>query len=245
MNRLKIGLQVAAVKAPGFGDNRKNTMMDMAISTGGLVFGTDAADVKLEDIQLQDFGQVGEVTITKDDTLFLKGKGKEQDINARVDQIRQQIEESSSEYEKEKMQERMARLSSGVAILKIGGASEVEMNEKKDRVTDALNATRAAIEEGIVPGGGTALIRCLEVLDAVPATNEDQKKGVEIVRHAIKQPTFTIAKNAGVDASVIVNKVMEAGDQNTGYDALNGEFVNMLEAGIIDPTKVSSKRKQF
>merc|ERR1712062_433304 len=150
VNRLKIGLQVAAVKAPGFGDNRKNTMQDMAISTGGMVFGTDATDLKLEDIQIHDFGQVGEVTITKDDTLFLKGKGNKKDIDLRCDQIRDAIEDTSSEYEKEKMQERMARLSSGVAVLKIGGASEVEMNEKKDRVNDALCATRAAIEEGIV-----------------------------------------------------------------------------------------------
>merc|ERR1711953_1102560 len=177
VNRLKIGLQVAAVKAPGFGDNRKNTMQDMAISTGGMVFGTDATDLKLEDIQIHDFAQVGEVTITKDDTLFLKGKGNQKDIDLRCDQIRDAIEDTSSEYENEKMQERMARLSSGVAVLKIGGASEVEMNEKKDRVNDALCATRAAIEEGIVPGGGTALVRCLDVLDSVPVANEDQKNG--------------------------------------------------------------------
>ncbi len=210
----------------------------MAISAGGLVFGTEGTDLKLEDIQMQDFGQVGEVTITKDDTLLLKGKGNAKDIEARVDQIRVAIEDTSSEYEKEKMQERMARMSSGVAVLKIGGASEVEMNEKKDRVNDALCATRAAIEEGIVPGGGTALVRCLDVLDNVPVANEDQKKGVDIIRHALVQPMLQIAKNAGLDASVIVNKVVEADDLNTGYDALNGEFVNMLEAGIIDPTKV-------
>merc|ERR1712168_1444505 len=161
VDRLKIGLQVAAVKAPGFGDNRKNTLQDMAISTGGLVFGTEGSDIKLEDIQAQDFGQVGEVCITKDDTLLLKGKGKQNDIDIRCEQIRAAIEDTSSKYEKEKMQERMARMSSGVAVLKIGGASEVEMNEKKDRVNDALCATRAAIEEGIVPGGGVALVRCL------------------------------------------------------------------------------------
>lgn len=149
VNRLKIGLQVAAVKAPGFGDNRKNTIQDMAVSTGGLVFGTEGSDMKLEEIQIQDFGQVGEVCITKDDTLLLNGKGSTKDIDIRVDQIREAMEDTSSDYEKEKMQERMARLSSGVAVLKIGGASEVEMNEKKDRVNDALCATRAAIEEGI------------------------------------------------------------------------------------------------
>lgn len=177
VNRLKIGLQVAAVKAPGFGDNRKNTIQDMAISTGGLVFGTEGSDMKLEDIQIQDFGQVGEVCITKDDTLLLNGKGSTKDIDIRVDQIREAMEDTSSDYEKEKMQERMARLSSGVAVLKIGGASEVEMNEKKDRVNDALCATRAAIEEGIVPGGGVALIRCLDSLDTVIVANDDQKKG--------------------------------------------------------------------
>ena len=239
VNRLKIGLQVAAVKAPGFGDNRKNTIQDMAVATGGMVFGTEGVDVKLEDIQVQDFGQIGEVVITKDDTLMLKGKGSQKDIDSRVDQIKASIEESSSEYEKEKMQERMARLCSGVAVLKIGGSSEVEVNEKKDRVNDALCATRAAIEEGIVPGGGTALVRCLDVLDNVPVANEDQKKGVDIIRHALTQPMLQIAKNAGLDASVIVNKVIEAGDINLGYDASNGEFVNMLEAGIVDPTKVS------
>ena len=169
----------------------------------------------------------------------MRGKGNQKEIDARVDQIRGAIEETSSDYEKEKMQERMARMSSGVAVLKIGGASEVEMNEKKDRVNDALCATRAAIEEGIVPGGGTALARCLDILDNVPVANEDQKRGVDIIRHALTQPMLQIAKNAGLDASVIVNKVVEANDVNTGYDALRGEFVNMLEAGIIDPTKVS------
>merc|ERR1719249_543116 len=161
INRLKIGLQVAAVKAPGFGDNRKNTLQDMAISTGGMVFGTEGDTLKLEDVQMQDFGKVGEVTITKDDTMMLNGGGNSADVSRRVDQLREQIEETNSEYEKEKIQERMARLASGVAVLKIGGSSEVEVNEKKDRVTDALNATRAAVEEGIVPGGGVALLRCL------------------------------------------------------------------------------------
>merc|ERR1719410_463471 len=193
VNRLKIGLQVAAVKAPGFGDNRKNTIQDMAISTGGLVFGTEGSDVKLEDIQAQDFGQVGEVCITKDDTLLLKGKGNQRDIDRRVETIRDQIENSTSDYEKEKMQERIAKMASGVAVLKIGGSSEVEVNEKKDRVNDALCATRAAIEEGIVPGGGTALIRCIEVLDGVSAANDDQKRGVDIVRQALRTPCYTIA----------------------------------------------------
>lgn len=175
--------------------------------------------------------------ITKDDTLLLKGKGTASDIARRVDQIKDQIEETSSEYEKEKMQERMARLASGVAVLKVGGSSEVEVNEKKDRVNDALNATKAAVEEGIVPGGGAALIRCLSALDSLKPENEDQKKGIEIVRKAIHTPCRTIAENAGVDASVIVSKVVEMkGDE--GYDAAADKFVNMVESGIIDPTKV-------
>merc|ERR1719189_346544 len=214
INRLKIGLQVAAVKAPGFGDNRKNTLQDMAISTGGLVFGEEGSDIKIEDVQLHDLGQVGEVTITKDDTLLLKGKGNESKIKDRVESIKDAIDNTSSDYEKEKMQERMARLASGVAVLKIGGSSEVEMNEKKDRVNDALCATRAAIEEGIVPGGGTALLRCLSVLEDLAISNEDQKKGINIVQFALKQPTMKIAENAGADASVVVNKVMEADDTN-------------------------------
>lgn len=177
--------------------------------------------------------------ITKDDTLLLKGKGNTSDIQRRVEQIKDQIADSSSEYEKEKMQERMARLASGVAVVKVGGSSEVEVNEKKDRVNDALCATRAAVEEGIVPGGGVALIRCLPALDTLTPSNEDQKVGIEIVRKAIQTPCHTIASNAGVDASVIVNKVMEASG-DVGYDAATGTFVNLVEAGIIDPTKVSS-----
>lgn len=174
VNRLKIGLQVAAVKAPGFGDNRKATLQDMAISTGGVVFGDDANLIKLEDVQLGDLGQIGEIVITKDDTLLLRGKGDKSQVDRRSDQLREQIAETSSEYEKEKLQERLARLSSGVAVLKIGGSSEVEVNEKKDRVTDALNATRAAVEQGIVPGGGTALIRCIPNLNDLKGKNEDQ-----------------------------------------------------------------------
>lgn len=174
VNRLKIGLQVVAVKAPGFGDNRKSTLKDIAISTGAVVFGDEGNFVKLEDVKISDLGQIGEVVVTKDDTLLLKGKGQQSDIEHRVQQIRNQIEDTTSEYEKEKLQERLARLSSGVAVLKVGGSSEVEVNEKKDRVNDALCATRAAVAEGIVPGGGTALIRCIPLLDNVKGTNEDQ-----------------------------------------------------------------------
>jgi chaperonin GroEL len=238
INRLKIGLQVAAVKAPGFGDNRKNTMQDMAIATGGLVFGTEGDTLKLEDVQMHDFGRVGEVVISKDDTMMLNGGGNPTDITRRVDQLREQIEDTNSEYEKEKIQERMARMASGVAVLKIGGSSEVEVNEKKDRVTDALNATRAAVEEGIVPGGGVALLRCLPTLDALVPKNEDQRKGIELVKYALRQPLMTIANNAGLDASVIVNKVVEATDVNMGFDAANEVFVDMIASGIIDPAKV-------
>nr|ABO09590.1 heat shock protein 60 [Lucilia cuprina] len=237
VNRLKIGLQVAAVKALGFGDNRKSTLTDMAIASGGIVVGDDADLVKLEDVKVSDLGQVGEVVITKDDTLLLKGKGKKDDVLRRANQIKDQIEDTTSEYEKEKLQERLARLASGVALLRVGGSSEVEVNEKKDRVHDALNATRAAVEEGIVPGGGTALLRCIEKLEGVETTNEDQKLGVEIVRRALRMPCMTIAKNAGVDGAMVVAKVeTQAGDY--GYDALKGEYGNLIEKGIIDPTKV-------
>lgn len=237
VNRLKIGLQVAAVKAPGFGDNRKATLSDMAIATGGVVFGDDANLIKLEDVQLSDLGQVGEVLITKDDTLLLKGKGKKSDIDRRAEQLRDQISETTSEYEKEKLQERLARLASGVAVLRVGGSSEVEVNEKKDRVNDALNATRAAVEEGIVPGGGSALLRCIPTLAELQTNNSDQATGVEIVKKALRMPCMTIARNAGIDGSVVVAKVEDLGPE-FGYDALNNEYVNMIEKGIIDPTKV-------
>lgn len=237
LNRLKVSLQVAAVKAPGFGDNRKATLQDLAVATGALVFGDEANLVKLEDVQASDLGQAGEVLITKDDTLLLKGKGKKEDVDRRVAQIRDEIELSNSEYEKEKLGERLARLASGVAVLRVGGSSEVEVNEKKDRVNDALNATRAAVEEGIVPGGGTALLRCLPALEAIQVDNEDQRTGVGIVRKALKQPCMQIAQNAGVDAAVVVQKVVE-GKDDFGYDAMRNEYVQMIEAGIIDPTKV-------
>ncbi|XP_013780604.1 60 kDa heat shock protein, mitochondrial-like [Limulus polyphemus] len=237
LNRLKVGLQVAAVKAPGFGDNRKNTVHDMAVATGGLVFGDDASLTKLEDVKLEDLGEVGDVTITKDDTLFLKGKGRKEDVDRRIAQIKDEIDMSNSDYEKEKLSERLARLASGVALLKVGGSSEVEVNEKKDRVNDALNATRAAVEEGIVTGGGTALIRCIPVLDQLKGDNNDQQTGIDIVKKTLKMPCKQIVENAGVDASVVVQKVIDS-DLEVGYDALNNRYVNMIEAGIIDPTKV-------
>lgn len=239
LNRLKIGLQVCAVKAPGFGDNRKSTLHDIAISSGGLVFGDDANFTKLEDIKPTDFGQVGEVTVTKDDTLLLKGKGEEKSIKRRVEQLKDEIQETNSEYEKEKLNERLARLSSGVAVLKIGGSSEVEVNEKKDRVNDALCATRAAIEEGIVPGGGTALLRCIAHLDSVKTANKDQELGVEIIKKSLTRPCATIAENAGIkDPDSIVEQVIKSSEKTFGYDAATGRFCNLVEAGIIDPTKV-------
>jgi len=238
LNRLKIGLQVVAVKAPGFGDNRKNTLTDIATATGATVFGDDAIGLKLEDVRDTDLGVVGEVTVTKDDTLLLKGKGDKKEVDKRVEQIKFEIENTNSEYEKEKLQERLARLASGVALLKVGGSSEVEVNEKKDRVADALNATRAAIEEGIVPGGGSALLRCIKVLETVKYDNDDQKTGIEIIRKTLSMPCKQIVLNGGLDASVIVNKILESPDENFGFDASKGEFTDMIKAGIIDPTKV-------
>ncbi|BFZ02313.1 hypothetical protein BsWGS_05352 [Bradybaena similaris] len=237
LNRLKVGFQVCAVKAPGFGDNRKNTLHDIAIATNGVVFGDEAYVHKLEDIQIQDFGKVGEVTVTKDDTLLIKGKGNTADIEKRISEIKDTIEITTSEYEKEQLKERLAKLSKGVAVLKVCGISEVEMNEKKDRINDALNATRAAVEEGIVPGGGTSLLRCIPVLDTLKPENEDQLTGVNLISKALRVPALTIAQNAGVDAHVVVEKVLNStGD--IGYDALNNEYVNLIEQGIIDPTKV-------
>lgn len=239
-NRLhpKIQLKVCAVKAPGFGDNRKATLHDIAVASGGIVFGDDANFTKLEDIKPEHLGEVGEVIVTKDDTLLLKGKGDEQHIRRRTDAIKDEIEETNSEYEKEKLNERLARLSSGVAVLKIGGASEVEVNEKKDRVNDALCATRAAVQEGIVPGGGTALIRCIPALDELQPINEDQKVGVSIIRLSLTVPCATIARNAGVDVSRVLKTVQDNNEAAFGYDAMKGEYCNMIQAGIIDPTKV-------
>ncbi|XP_017048999.1 60 kDa heat shock protein homolog 2, mitochondrial [Drosophila ficusphila] len=238
VNRLKVGLQVCAVKAPGFGDNRKETLADVAAATGGIVFGDEANLVRLEDVKLSDLGRVGEVVVTKDDTLLLGGRGQKEAVERRVAGLREAIGQSTtSAYEKERMQERLARLCSGVALLRVGGSSDVEVGEKKDRVHDALNATRAAVEEGIVAGGGTALLRCIQKLSDLQGANEDQRMGIEIVRRALRMPCLTIAKNAGVDGAMVVAKV-EILDGDYGYDALKGEFGNMIERGIVDPTKV-------
>jgi len=225
LNRLKGGLKVVAVKAPGFGDNRKNTIKDIAVATGASVFGDEAVGLKLEQIQMHDLGNVGEVVVTKDDTLMLNGKGSEADVMQRVEQIDDSIESSNSEYEKEKLNERKARLSGGVAVLRIGGASEVEVGEKKDRVEDALCATRAAVEEGIVPGGGVALLRCVPHLLNLETKNKDEQIGVDIVSRAIRVPCETIANNAGVEGRAIVEKIMAGAP---GYNAHSGDFVNMI-----------------
>ncbi|EPY88147.1 heat shock protein, mitochondrial precursor (Hsp60) isoform 4-like protein [Camelus ferus] len=237
LNRLKVGLQVVAVKAPGFGDNRKNQLKDMAIATGGAVFGEEGLTLNLEDVQPHDLGKVGEVIVTKDDAMLLKGKGDKAQIEKRIQEIIEQLDITTSEYEKEKLNERLAKLSDGVAVLKVGGTSDVEVNEKKDRVTDALNATRAAVEEGIVLGGGCALLRCIPALDSITPANEDQKIGIEIIKRTLKIPAMTIAKNAGVEGSLIVEKILQSSSE-VGYDAMLGDFVNMVEKGIIDPTKV-------
>lgn len=238
VNRIKVGLQICAVKAPGFGDNRKNTLHDIAVATGGTVFGDESLDLKLEDIQPSDFGQVGEVVVTKDDTLMMRGAGKEEDVQRRVEQIQDTIEATTSSYEKEKLQERLGRLANGVAVLRVGGSSEVEVNEKKDRVNDALNATRAAVEEGIVPGGGVALLRALPILEELKGASEDEQRGITIVKNALKAPLVTIVDNAGGNSSLVVDRVLNGTDVAYGYDALRDEYVDMYKAGIVDPTKV-------
>ncbi|KAJ0173654.1 hypothetical protein K1T71_010803 [Dendrolimus kikuchii] len=237
INKLKIGLQVAAVKAPGFGEFRKNCLIDMATATGGVIFEDDANLIRLEDCQLHSLGRVEEVIITKDSTLLLKGKGYKDEIQQRIQQIKDELEIATSDYDRDRLMERLARLQSGVAVLLIGGCSEVEVNERKDRVNDALNATRAAIAEGIVPGGGAALLRCIPCLDKIVSANSDQAIGINIIRKALRTPCLTIASNAGYDGSVIVSKV-EAMNSEFGYDAMNNQYVNMMEKGIIDPTKV-------
>lgn len=238
LNKLKGGLPVVAVKAPGFGNHRKQSLLDMAIATGGVLFEDDSNLIRLEDcFSFESFGQVGEVVITKDTTILMNGKGDKMEIEDRIEEIKSDLEKTTNEHDKLKFIERVSRLQSRVAVLLIGGCSEVEVNEKKDRVNDALNATRAAIAEGVVPGGGTALLRCIKSLESLKSTNADQAIGIAIVKKALRVPCATIARNAGYDGSVIVSKVEDLG-QDFGYDALNNEFVNMFERGIMDPTKV-------
>ncbi len=237
VNKLRGGLKVAAVKAPGFGDRRKAMLQDIAILTGGEMISEDLG-IKLENVTLNMLGRAKKVTITKDDTTIVDGAGEKQDIEARVGQIKQQIEETTSDYDKEKLQERLAKLAGGVAVVRVGGATEVEVKEKKDRVDDALNATRAAVEEGIVPGGGVALLRAVSALESLNVENEDQKAGVNIIRKAIQVPARIIASNAGEDGAVIAGKILEKDQYNFGYNAQTGEYGDLVSEGVIDPVKV-------
>jgi len=237
VNKLRGGLKVAAVKAPGFGDRRKAMLQDIAALTGGLVISEDLG-IKLENVTLDMLGHAKKVVITKDDTTIVDGAGKKADIEARVAQIKQQIEDTTSDYDREKLQERLAKLSGGVAVIKVGGATEVEVKEKKDRVDDALNATRAAVEEGILPGGGVALIRSQKVLDQVKTANEDQKVGVNIVRRAVQAPARQIAENSGEDGAVVVGKIVDKDVYAFGFNAATGEYGNLVKQGVIDPAKV-------
>jgi chaperonin GroEL len=237
VNKLRGGLKIAAVKAPGFGDRRKAMLEDIAILTGGTNISEDLG-VKLEKVTLAMLGRAKKVVIDKDNTTIVDGAGKKSEIEGRVKQIKAQIEETTSDYDKEKLQERLAKLAGGVAVIRVGGATEVEVKERKDRVDDALHATRAAVEEGILPGGGVALLRALKALDNVKPGNADQKAGVEIVRRAIQAPARQIAQNAGDDGSVVVGKLLEKTDYNWGYNAATGDYQDLVKAGIIDPAKV-------
>jgi chaperonin GroEL len=237
VNKLRGGLKVAAVKAPGFGDRRKAMLQDIAVLTGGQVISEDLG-IKLENVTLDMLGRAKKVVITKDDTTIVDGAGKKADIVARVAQIKQQIEDTTSDYDREKLQERLAKLAGGVAVIKVGGSTEIEVKEKKDRVDDALNATRAAVEEGIVPGGGVALIRALRALDGLKSANEDQKVGINIVRRALQAPARQIAENAGEDGAVVVGKIVDKDDYAFGFNAATGEYGNLVKQGVIDPAKV-------
>ncbi|MFN8693716.1 MAG: chaperonin GroEL [Holosporales bacterium] len=237
VNKLRGGLKVAAVKAPGFGDRRKAMLEDLAILTAGQLISEDLG-MKLENVTVPMLGTAKKVRITKDDTTIINGAGKKAAIDSRCAQIRAQIEETSSDYDREKLQERLAKLAGGVAVVRVGGATEVEVKEKRDRVDDALHATRAAVEEGIVAGGGRALLFATKALEKVKVANDDQRRGVEIVRHALYAPVRQIAENAGFDGAVISGKLLESTDANFGFNAQTGEYVDMIKAGIIDPTKV-------
>jgi chaperonin GroEL len=237
VNKLRGGLKVAAVKAPGFGDRRKAMLQDIAVLTGGQAISEDLG-IKLENVTVQMLGRAKKVMIEKENTTIVNGVGKKADIEGRINQIKAQIEETTSDYDREKLQERLAKLAGGVAVIRVGGATEVEVKERKDRVDDALHATRAAVEEGILPGGGVPLLRATKALARVKAENADQKTGIEIVRKAITQPARQIAINAGDDGSVVVGKILEKDQYTYGYDAQSGEYGNLVSKGIIDPTKV-------
>ncbi len=237
VNKLRGGLKVAAVKAPGFGDRRKAMLQDIAILTGGQAISEDLG-IKLESVTLNMLGKAKKVMIEKENTTIVDGAGKKADIDARIAQIKAQIEETTSDYDREKLQERLAKLAGGVAVIRVGGATEVEVKERKDRVDDAMHATRAAVEEGILPGGGVALLRAIKAIEKIRTQNDDQKTGVDIVRKALSWPARQIALNAGEDGSVIVGKILDKEQYNFGFDAQNGEYGNLMTKGIIDPTKV-------
>jgi len=237
VNKLRGGLKVAAVKAPGFGDRRKAMLQDIAILTGGQAISEDLG-IKLENVTLNMLGRAKKVSIDKENTTIVGGVGKKSDIEGRIAQIKAQIEETTSDYDREKLQERLAKLAGGVAVIRVGGATEVEVKERKDRVDDAMHATRAAVEEGILPGGGVALLRATNALNKIKTGNDDQKHGVEIVRKAISWPARQIAINSGDDGSVVVGKILEKDQYVFGYDAQTGDYVNLVSKGIIDPTKV-------
>jgi chaperonin GroEL len=237
VNKLRGGLKVAAVKAPGFGDRRKAMLQDIAVLTGGQAISEDLG-IKLDKVTINMLGKAKKVMIDKENTTIVNGAGKKFDIEARIAQIKAEIEETTSDYDKEKLQERLAKLAGGVAVIRVGGATEVEVKERKDRVDDAMHATRAAVEEGILPGGGVALLRASEGLRKLRAGNDDQKTGIEIVRKALSTPARQIALNAGEDGSIIVGKILEKDQYGYGFDAQSGEYVDMMKKGIIDPTKV-------
>jgi len=237
VNKLRGGLKVAAVKAPGFGDRRKAMLEDIAILTAGTLVSADLG-IKLESVTINMLGRAKKVMIDKENSTIVSGAGKKTEIQGRISQIKSHIEETTSDYDREKLQERLAKLAGGVAVIRVGGATEVEVKERKDRVDDAMHATRAAVEEGILPGGGVALLRASEALKKVRTHNEDQKTGVEIVRKALSWPARQIALNAGEDGSIVVGKILEKDTYGFGFDAQSGDYVNMMSKGIIDPTKV-------
>src|SRR5690349_14395404 len=237
VNKLRGGLKIAAVKAPGFGDRRKAMLEDIAILTGGQVISEDLG-IKLENVTLDMLGRAKRVRIEKENTTIIDGAGSKEDIQARIAQIRAQIEETTSDYDREKLQERLAKMAGGVAVIRVGGSTEVEVKERKDRVEDAMHATRAAVEEGIVPGGGVALLYATKALDALKPGNDDQRVGIDIVRRALQAPARQIAVNAGTDGSIVVGKLTDKGDPNWGFDAQTGEYCDLVQAGVIDPAKV-------
>jgi len=237
VNKLRGGLRVAAVKAPGFGDRRKAMLEDIAILTGGQFISEDLG-VKLENVAIDQLGRAKKVIINKDDTTIVEGAGDKADIQGRIGQIRRQIEETTSDYDREKLQERLAKLAGGVAVVRVGGSTEVEVKEKKDRVDDAMHATRAAVEEGIVPGGGVALLRASKVLEGLNGANDDQNAGIAIVRRALQAPIRQIAENAGVEGSIVVGKILENASPTFGFNAQTEEYVDLVQAGVIDPAKV-------